>query len=346
MITNIRKGRTAYRPFQYPNVYDLGIKQRNAFWLETNIPMAKDVNDWKQRLTPEEKNLVGNVLKGFTQMEVLVGDYWRKVAEWFPHPEIALAATTMSFFETIHQTAYDLLNSTLDLNDYEGFIQEPEIKEKIEMLMDVKNEDDYEILSSLAIFSAFVEGVSIFSSFAILLSFQSRDLLNGVGKIIAYSVRDESHHSKTGIELYRIFKKELEEKDSDFEEQFVFTKNTIVYAAKLIVELEKAYIDKCFEMGNVLVKDPRTAEMIILTPEHIKTFIEYRTIAKLNELGIQTTNLFEQNELSDIRFKQMGWFNVLSAGTEFQDFFASTPTAYSNGWDFTKLNDKDSWGIQ
>ena len=152
--------------------------------------MASDLTDWKYNLTDAERNLVGNILKAFTQAEVVVGDYWRNVAEWFPKPEIAAMAAAFGDFETIHQRAYALLNETLGLDDFAAFLEEESAKNKLETLMHVDNstKDLYQIARSLAIFSAFTEGVSIFSSFAVLLSFQTRNLLKGVGQIVSWSI--------------------------------------------------------------------------------------------------------------------------------------------------------------
>ena len=59
--------RVAYKPFEYPDYYTEGwLKQAQAFWLHTEIPMQGDIKDWKEKLTPDkEKNLVGNILLGF-----------------------------------------------------------------------------------------------------------------------------------------------------------------------------------------------------------------------------------------------------------------------------------------
>jgi len=209
------KPRIVYRPFEYPQCFEFARRQQMVHWLETEIPMASDIQDWKYSLTESEKLVIGKILKGFTQAEVLVGDYWRQVANWFPKPEVAQMASVFSYFETIHQTAYALLNDTLGLDDWEAFITDEETAAKLDNLINVQVEsldtldvqyfitDGHEyypndivteklqdIATSLAIFSAFTEGVQIFSSFAVLLSFQKKNLMKGVGQIVSFSVRD------------------------------------------------------------------------------------------------------------------------------------------------------------
>jgi len=324
LITDIRE---YYKPFEYPEAYELAQQQMKVHWLKEDINMSSDLVDWNSKLTDIEKNLIGNILKGFTQMEVLVGGYWRKVANWFPKPEICQMATAMSYFEGIHQDSYDMLNSTLGLNDYSGFIHEKEISEKIDYLTHTSSDfSDYSKLHSLAVFSAFTEGVSIFSSFAILLSFQTRNLLKGVGNIITLSVRDESHHSKAGIWLFKQYKKELQDDYSDIDWKEL--ERSIRVAAHLVAELEFKYIDKCFELGGISCRNEVTKTDFVLTKEHIKTFIKSRINQKMQELGYE--NLYDLNgQIYRLYLNDMKWFDNLSHGTEFQDFFASRPTEYS-----------------
>ena len=115
--------RVAYKPFEYPDYYTEGwLKQAQAFWLHTEIPMQGDIKDWKEKLNDKEKNLVGNILLGFAQTECAVSDYWtQKVVSWFPKHEIQQMAMMFGSQETIHAVAYSYLNETLGLEDYEAF---------------------------------------------------------------------------------------------------------------------------------------------------------------------------------------------------------------------------------
>ena len=212
---DITKERIVYKPFEYPQAFDYYMKQQQAHWLWTEVPMMSDVNDWKQNLTEAEKNIVGSILKGFAQTETVVNDYWSNlVTKWFRKPEIIAMAVTFGCFETIHAEAYSLLNEELGLDDFSEFLEDETTMAKIETLMNVRDSfngevDWHERAKSLAIFSAFTEGVNLFSSFAILLSFKMRNKLKGVGQIVEWSIRDESMHSDAGCWLFRTL---LEEK--------------------------------------------------------------------------------------------------------------------------------------
>ena len=197
--------RIAYKPFEYPVYYTEGwLKQAQAFWLHTEISMQGDIKDWHEKLTPAEKNLVGNILSGFAPTECAVSDYWtQKVTKWFTKHEIQQMALMFGSQETVHAVAYSYLNETLGLEDYEAFLHEPATASRFETLVAYDGNDPVGIAKSLAVFSAFAEGVSLYSAFAVLYSFQLRNSLKGIGQQMKWSVRDESLHSKMGCQLFR-----------------------------------------------------------------------------------------------------------------------------------------------
>ena len=240
------KERIPYKPFEYPEYYNDGwLKQAQAFWLHTEIPMQGDVKDWKEKLTKEEKNLVGNILLGFAQTECAVSDYWtQKVVGWFPKHEIQQMAMMFGSQETIHAVAYSYLNETLGLENFEAFLQDKATMDRFDNLVAYKGTELVGIAKSLAIFSAFAEGVSLYSAFAVLYSFQLRNLLKGIGQQMKWSVRDESLHSKMGCRLFRHMCKEM---PNLLEE----CRDDVTTAATAMLKAEEKYIDKMFELGDI-----------------------------------------------------------------------------------------------
>ena len=170
--------RIVYKPFEYQEAADYWLKQQQAHWLHTEVPMMSDITDWSSNLNETEKNIIGSILKGFAQTETVVNDYWSGlVTKWFRKPEVIMMATTFGAFETIHAEAYSLLNETLGLENFDEFMEDEATMAKIENLTAVRDSFNgeknlHEIAKSLAVFSAFTEGVNLFSSFAILLSFK------------------------------------------------------------------------------------------------------------------------------------------------------------------------------
>jgi len=315
--------RVAYKPFEYPEYYTEGwLKQAQAFWLHTEIPMSGDVKDWNEKLTKEEKNLVGNILLGFAQTECAVSDYWtQKVVSWFPKHEIQQMAMMFGSQETIHAVAYSYLNETLGLEDFEAFLHEPATAERFDNLVAYEGTDPVEIGKSLAVFSAFAEGVSLYSAFAVLYSFQMRNLLKGIGQQMKWSVRDESLHSRMGCRLFRHM---CEEKDFLKES----CKPHIVEAAHVMHDAEMKYIDKMFEAGDIEG----------MKSYDLKQFIKKRINEKLVELGYK--ELAEEFEYDEKASEKLDWFYHLTGGHTHTDFFAIRPTDYSKaneGEDFENI---------
>jgi len=174
---------------------------------------------------------------------------------------------------------------------------------------------------SLAVFSAFAEGVSLYSAFAVLYSFQLRNLLKGVGQQMKWSVRDESLHSRMGCQLYRHMCEEIPGLKKDCKED-------VYEAAKIMVDLEEKYIDKMFEMGDIEN----------LKSYDLKQFIRKRTNEKLQELGYSDKRRFFQYDKDAAA--NLDWFYHLTGGHTHTDFFAIRPTDYSKaneGEDFEDI---------
>lgn len=304
--------RVVYSPFEYPKCYEFWELQQSSHWLQNEISMTADVNDWKLRLNDTERNVIGHVLKGFTQSEIFIQDYWAtKVMHFMKKPEIQMMCAAFASMESIHASAYAMLNQTLNLENFDAFLHEPTAKAKIDRLINTKGKSKQDIAKSLAVFSAFNEGVNLFSSFAILLNFSRFNKMKGVGQIIAFSIKDESLHSDAGCYLFRTLIEEFPDLMTDE------LRDEINDAARLTVELEDAFIDKAFELG----------EIEGLSSKDMKSFIRFRTNTKLLDLGMKKL----WKNIDKDALNRMSWFDVLSAGVSHSDFFASRVDSYSKG---------------
>ena len=317
------KKRIPYKPFEYPEYYLEGwLPQAQAFWLHTEIPMSGDLKDWNERLKPAEKNLVGNILLGFAQTECAVSDYWtQKVVSWFPKHEVQQMAMIFGSQETIHAVAYSYLNETLGLENFEAFLQDEATMKRFDNLVSYDGNKSSGIARSLAIFSAFAEGVSLYSAFAVLYSFQLRNLLKGIGQQMKWSVRDESLHSKMGCKLFR---------DMCAEDKLLLNlcREDIIKAAETMIKLEVSYIDKMFEMGDIEG----------IAANDLKHFIKKRTNEKLVELGYIDLGSYFAYDIKAAA--NLDWFYHLTGGVTHTDFFATRPTDYSKageGEDFEDI---------
>jgi ribonucleoside-diphosphate reductase beta chain len=212
-------------------------------------------------------------------------------------------------FESIHAEAYARLNEELGLDDFQAFMEDEEAKAKIDRLVEQPGDTLHDRALSLAIFSAFTEGVNLFSSFAVLMSFQLRNLMKGTAQVVEWSVRDESLHSKAGCWLFRTLLEECPELDTPELTQSIYE------ACDLSVKLEFDFIDKAFEMGDIEG----------LSVEQLKNFIKERANQKLVELGYNSI----YNDIDPNMLKQMEWFGHLTSGKSHSDFFSTRVTDYA-----------------
>ena len=316
---SLLRPRATYAPFEYPEAYSYWQRQQQSHWVPSEINLSSDVNDWKMLLTSGEQNLIGHILKGFVQSEVFIQEYWsQKVSAWFGKPEVQMMGAAFASLESVHAVSYALLNTSLGLEDFDAFLEDPSAKAKIDRLVATKGTSLREIALSLAVFSAFNEGVNLFSSFAILLNFSRFNKLKGVGQIIAVSIKDESLHSEAGCWLFRTL---VAENPGLLDDEL---RAEIEEAARITVELEDAFIHQAYSVGSTQG----------LTEGDLRTFIRYRTNTKLADLGLAPL----WKDLDGSAMERMAWFDVLSAGVNHADFFASRVTDYSKGvMDFTNV---------
>jgi ribonucleoside-diphosphate reductase beta chain len=314
---SIRTYREPYKKdgaFEYPEFFEAYQKASGSFWRPEEVSFDSDVRDY-QNSNNDVREIIGGILKGFTQLECHVSDYWSKVPDWFPKHEIAAVARTFAYSEIVHAHAYNLLSDTLGLDEFEAFLGDPVAQAKIGYFLEKKN-----VKESLAIFSGAGEGVSLFSSFAILLSFNLVGKFKGLSQIISWSALDEQQHSDTGIAL---FKRLIQESPLTVEEV-----HNIQEGFRAVVQNEFAFIDKSFNNRHLDTIDK----------QDVKNYIMYRANDRLGEMGLE--GIFEYDKRSAQRIKD--WFHPIITGNTDTDVFSqakdggqyiSKPTQ-----DFTAIN--------
>lgn len=301
--------RTFYRPFEYPHFFEYFQKQNQAHWLPTEVPMEADIADYRFRMTAEEKNLITQILRFFTQGDIEVNNnYNTKLIPAFPKPEIKMMLSAFAAMESIHVWAYSYLNDSLGLpeREYSAFLEYKSMKDKVDFLHTFDAADLPQLALNLAVFGGFMEGVSLFSSFAILMNFPRMGRLKGVGQIVTWSIRDETLHSRGVCHLFRDL---LSENRSLWTPEF---RQKLYGACDAMVSLEDAFIDTCFSMGDV----PG------LTAEQVKAYIRYTADKKLNDLGL------------DAKYRvanPLVWLDVMVNAKEHTNFFENRATEYAKG---------------
>ncbi|GEM_PF-29108 len=302
--------RKVYKPFEYPQFFDAFQKQNQAHWLPMEVNMESDITDYKHKLSPAETALITNILRFFTQGDLEVNNnYNAQLIPHFPKPEIKMMLSAFAAMEGVHVWAYSYLNDSLGLPDteYSAFLNIKAMKEKYDYIQnfDVRTVEDLAV--NLAVFGGFMEGVSLFSSFAILMHFPRMGRLKGVGQIVTWSIRDESLHSDGICRLFR---------DLISENRHLWTpelQKTLYSACQDMVNLEDAFIDACFSLGDI----PG------LKAEDVKQYIRYIADRRLNNLGLDALYSATKNPLP--------WLDAMINAKEHTNFFENRATEYAKG---------------
>ena len=185
--------RNFYKPFDYGLAYEAYKKQNQMHWMPEEVPLQDDLKDYKEKLTPENRNLVDNIFRFFTQADVDVCcGYAKHYLPTFKAPEVRMMLVSFAAMEAVHQEAYSLLLETLGFGDdeYQKFFEHKEMLDKHEHLSNFGMDTPMNIAKTMEIYSGFTEGVQLFSSFAILLNFPRHNLMKGMGQIVTWSIRD------------------------------------------------------------------------------------------------------------------------------------------------------------
>lgn len=310
------KESSVYKPFRYPWAYEYWLAQQRVHWLPEEVPMADDVKDWKNNITKEEKNLLTQIFRFFTQGDIEVNDcYMKEYASVFGPTEVKMMLSAISNMETIHVAAYSHLLDTIGIPEveYEAFLKYKEMVDKYEYLHQFHCDSKEGIALTMAVFAGFTEGLQLFASFAILMNFPRHNKMKGMGQIVSWSVRDESLHCEAMTRLFRTF---IHENPDVWTEEL---QERVVECCRDVIRLEDAFIDLAFEMGGVEG----------LEAEEVKQYIRYIADMRLSELTLEPIYGIKKNPLP--------WMDDMLNGVEHTNFFENRATEYS------KASTQGSW---
>lgn len=307
---SLLKSRAHYRPFEFDWAFLAYEEQSKMHWIPTEISLKDDKEQWDYVLSKPEKDLLTQLFRFFTQADVdIAGGYIDKYLPTFKPPEVRMMLSTFAAMEAIHIHAYSYLLDTVGMPEveYSAFMDYEAMKAKHEYLDSVKVDTPANIAKSLAIYSAFGEGLQLFSSFAILLNFTRFNKMKGMGEIVTYSIKDESLHIESMIKLFHAF---IDENPKVWNNKL---KGEIYQACRDMVELEDKFIDLAFALG-----EPEG-----LTAQEVKTYIRYIADRRLLQLGLKPEYKQKKNPLP--------WLDWIVNGVEHTSFFEAKATAYAKG---------------
>lgn len=307
-MSKLLEKRPYYKPFDYPWMFEVYKKQNDILWRPEEVHLDEDKNDWDNKLTNEERNLLTQLFRFFTNADVdIAAGYIEKFLPTFKLPECRMMLGSFVNTESIHQHGYSYLLDEIGMPEleYKAFQEYEDMKAKHKYLEDIKVDTIENLVKALAIYSGFGEGLQLFSSFAMLLNFPRFNKMKSMGQIVSWSIRDEQLHIDSMIKLFHIL---LDENRTVWKSSI---KKEIYQAAEDMVGLENKFIDLCFEQGDIEG----------LTKEELKNYIKYIGDRRLLQLGLKPIFKVKTNPLD--------WLEEQVNSVEHTNFFEQRATAYS-----------------
>ena len=311
---DIFKKRVNLKPYEYPELVEYVDAIRHSYWVHTEFNFTSDVQDFKVHLSEKERTAVQRAMLAISQIEIAVKNFWGDIYKRMPKPEIGAVGATFAESEVRHADAYSNLIQVLGLNkEFENILQEPAIRRRIKYLdksiLSSKSVDNKDYFESVILFSMFVENVSLFSQFLVIMSFNKfKNVLKGMSNAVEATSKEENIHAEFGFDLVNTIKRENPEWWTD---ELV---EDIVDATIDAYDAEAEIVDWMFELGD----------LDFLTKEQTLEFIKDRFNRSLKSIGIDP--VFTTN---DKVLETTEWFDDEILTTKHTDFFNKRSINYS-----------------
>lgn len=306
--------RVNLKPYEYPELYEYVSAIRHSYWIHTEFNYLSDIQDFKTAVSDVERQAIKNSMLAIAQIEVSVKAFWGDIYKKIPKPEVAAVGFTFAESEVRHMDAYSHLLEIIGLNDeFSRIDQIPALKDRIEYLesasLAAREGGDKDYATAILLFSLFIEHVSLFSQFLIIMSFNKhRNIFKGISNAVEATSKEEQIHGLFGIEIINIIKKE-------HPEWFDGELNEKVYEA-----CRKAYKAEEKVLNWILEK----GELDFLPRTTILEFIKNRLNNSLASIGLD--RIFEINE-SEVQ--KTDWFDEEIVTTKHGDFFVKRSINYN-----------------
>lgn len=311
---DIFKHRLNLKPYEYPHLNEYKEAIQHSYWLHTEFNYTSDIHDFKVNVSEAERNAIKNAMLAISQVEVAVKNFWGDLHNRMPKPEIGSVGATFGESEVRHSDAYSHLLEILGLNNEFERIQEiPALADRVNSLTQAvkyaKTESNKDFTLSLILFSLFIEHVSLFSQFLVIMSFNKhRNIFKGMSNVIEATSKEEQLHGLFGIELVNIIR---EEQPEWFDEEM---SSKVYEACMKTFESEVAVVDWIYEAGDLEFLPKKT----------VIEFIKNRLNNSLKNTGFEP--LFEVDEAL---VEQTDWFDDEIIATKHVDFFVKRSVNYT-----------------
>lgn len=312
--SNIFEKRVNLKPYEYPQLYEYVPAIRHSYWIHTEFNFTSDIQDFKTGLSDVERSAIKNTMLAISQIEVAVKSFWGDIYGRMPKPEIGSVGATFAESEVRHHDAYSHLLEILGLNsEFAALKKKPVIMKRVQYLetalKNAKSDDNKEYAESILLFSLFIEHVSLFSQFLIIMAFNKhKNVLKGISNVVEATSKEEQIHGDFGIDIIKIIKDENPDWfDANYE-------STIQNMCKQAFDAESRIVDWIFEAG----------EIDFLPKAVINEFIKNRFNNSLESIGIDKVFEIDESLVS-----QTEWFDDEIIATKHGDFFVKRSINYS-----------------
>lgn len=308
------KKRVTLKPYEYPELLDYVDGIRHSYWLHTEFNFTSDIHDYKANINEKERSALKNAMLAIAQVEVSVKTFWSDVYKKMPKPEIGAIGATFAESEVRHADAYANLLDILGLNnEFDNIKSIPAIMDRVNYVekaisyASFGTDKDYS--KTLLLFSLFIEHVSLFSQFLIIMSFNKhKSMFRGMSNVIEATSKEEQIHGLFGIDLIKIIQ---EEHPEWFDDQY---NDSVIKLCEEAYAAEEKIIDWIFEKG----------ELDFIPKNMVKEFIKNRFNNSLVSLGIKKIFDIDQALLS-----KTDWFDDEILTTKHGDFFVKRSVNYN-----------------
>tara|TARA_R100000541_G_scaffold370_5_gene3133 strand:- start:3391 stop:4368 length:978 start_codon:yes stop_codon:yes gene_type:complete len=313
-MNNIFEPRINILPYEYPQLLAYKDAIRHSYWIDTEFNFTEDIQDFKVTITDQERDVIKKTMLAIAQIEVNVKTFWGDLYKRMPITEVGDVGFTFAESEVRHKDAYARLLRILGLEEeFQTVVDQPAIAGRIKYLKKyldgTRSKDNKMYTKSVLLFSLFIEHVSLFSQFLIMMSFnKEKNVLKGISNVVEATSKEEEIHGNFGAELINIIK---EENPEWFDQEF---ENLIHSACKKAYEAECGILDWIFEKG----------ELEFLPKDTIKNFIKNRFNNSLEKIGMPELFTVDLSLLESTE-----WFNIEVTSTKEGDFFYKKSVDYN-----------------
>jgi ribonucleoside-diphosphate reductase beta chain len=318
MVKNIKKNIFAPRvnilPYEYPSLLKYKDAIRHSYWIHTEFNFTDDISDFFTNITSNERTVITRCMLAISQIEFSIKTAWGDLYKRMPKPEIAEVGFTFAESEVRHQNAYGHLLEVLGMQkEFEKVIEVPAIKNRIAYLKKyldgTRSRSDRMYTKSILLFSVFIEHVSLFSQFFIMMSFnKEKNLFKGISNVVEATSKEEDIHGNFGSELINIIK---EENPEWFDDELY----SIIYSA-----CKKAYIAECGILDWIF----EGGQLDFVKKKIVKEFIKNRFNNSLKRIGMDPYFKINMDKLEPSL-----WFDVEIKSTKEGDFFYKKQIDYN-----------------